>query len=135
MQTVNSIVVEIQSSEGGGVLEGVGSDLADVVVVQFEMDQPLQIIENSIVNHTDVIEADINGLECFKSIETVPGQVLQEVDLAWSSFRTNRENRLTYQDYVQAAKDTETLYSDQFSVNRRTLLDLLDRHYTFVIRF
>ena len=27
----------------------------------------------------DVIEADINGLECFKSIETVPGQVLQEV--------------------------------------------------------
>ena len=79
MQTVNSIVVEIQSSEGGGVLEGVGGDLADVVVVQFEMDQPLQIIENSVVNHTDVIEAHINGLKCFKSIETVPGQVLQEV--------------------------------------------------------
>ena len=79
MQTVNSIVVEIQSSEGGGVLKGVGGDLADVVVVQLEMDQPLQVIENSVVNHTDVIEADINCFECFKSIETVPRQVLQEV--------------------------------------------------------
>ena len=65
LQTVNSIVVEIQSSEGGGVLEGVGGDLADVVVVQFEMDQPLQVIENSVVNHTDVIEAHINCFECF----------------------------------------------------------------------
>ena len=65
LQAVNAVVVEIQSSEGGGVLEGVGGDLADVVVVQFEMDQPLQIVENSVVNHTDVIEAHIVCLKCF----------------------------------------------------------------------
>ena len=65
LQAVNAIVVEIQSSEGGGVLEGVCSYLADVVVIQLEMDQPLEIVKDSVVNHTDVIEAHIDCLKCF----------------------------------------------------------------------
>ena len=64
LQTVNSIVVEIQSSKGGGVLEGVGGDLADVVVVQLQMDQPLQVVKYAVVNDTDIVEAHIDCLQC-----------------------------------------------------------------------
>ena len=79
LQPVNAIVVEIQSSEGGGVLEGVCSYLADVVVIQLEMDQPLEIVKYSVVNYTDVVEAHIDCLKCFQSIEPVPRQILQKV--------------------------------------------------------
>ena len=79
LQPVNAIVVEIQSSEGGGVLEGIRSYLADVVVIQLQMDQPLQVVKNSVVNHTDVVEAHIDSFKGFQSVEPVSREILQKV--------------------------------------------------------
>ena len=79
LQPVNAIVVEIQSSEGGGVLEGICSYLADVVVIQLQMDQPLEIVKYSVVNNTDVVEADIDCFKGFQSVESISGEILQKV--------------------------------------------------------
>ena len=62
LQTIDTIILEIKIAERCGILESPGSDVADVVVIQMEMDKPLQVIKDSIINNSDVIEAEINGL-------------------------------------------------------------------------
>jgi len=52
--------------------------------------------------------------------------VLQRVDLVWSSHLRSKQNIKLLHDYVIYSKDSESLYYDQFQVNRRSLLDLLD---------
>jgi adhesin transport system outer membrane protein len=53
-------------------------------------------------------------------------QVVQQVEQGWSSYLTTEKNRRLLKDYVISAKETEQLYNEQFKVNKRTLIDLLD---------
>ena len=52
--------------------------------------------------------------------------VRANVNSSWNAYK-NLEQELVYlQEYVEQSKETEKLYSEQFKVGRRTLLDLLD---------
>ncbi|ROS00958.1 adhesin transport system outer membrane protein [Sinobacterium caligoides] len=53
-------------------------------------------------------------------------QVIQQIEQSWASYVTTQKNRRSLKDYVVSAKETEQLYNEQFKVNRRTLIDLLD---------
>ena len=44
-----------------------------------EVDQPFQVIKDAIINYPDVIEAEINCLQCFQTVEPVSGEILQQV--------------------------------------------------------
>ena len=77
LQAVNAVVLQIQLPQGGGVFESSGGDVANVVVVQIEVHEPLQIVKHSVVNNPDIVEAEVDSLQCFKAIEAIPRQVLQ----------------------------------------------------------
>ena len=73
LQLVDSVVVEIQSPQGCCILESISRNLTDVVVVQLKMDKPLEIIKNSIVYYTYVIETDIYHFKSLQTIEAISG--------------------------------------------------------------
>ena len=52
--------------------------------------------------------------------------VRANVDSSWNAYKTLEEELVYLQEYVEQSKETEKLYSAQFKVGRRTLLDLLD---------
>ena len=52
--------------------------------------------------------------------------VRANVDSSWSAYKTLEQELVYLQEYVEQTKETEKLYSQQFKVGRRTLLDLLD---------
>lgn len=52
--------------------------------------------------------------------------VRANVDSSWSAYKTLEQELVYLQEYVEQSKETEKLYSAQFQVGRRTLLDLLD---------
>ena len=53
-------------------------------------------------------------------------EVKANVDSSWSAYKSLGEEIIYLQDYVMQTKETQKLYSQQFKVGRRTLLDLLD---------
>jgi len=57
---------------------------------------------------------------------TTRRDILQRIDLIWSSYMRSRQNIDLLRDYVVYAKQSEALYADQYFVDRRSLLDLLD---------
>ena len=52
--------------------------------------------------------------------------VRANVDSSWNAYKTLEQELVYLQEYVEQTKETEKLYSQQFKVGRRTLLDLLD---------
>jgi hypothetical protein len=71
LQTVNAVVVQVEASQRGRILESVPGNFTYVVVVQLEMDQPLQIVKHPLLHNTDVIETDINQFQSLQSVESV----------------------------------------------------------------
>ena len=57
---------------------------------------------------------------------SVVREVKANVDSSWSAYKSLEEELIYLQDYVMQSKETQKLYSQQFKVGRRTLLDLLD---------
>ena len=53
-------------------------------------------------------------------------QVMQEVRLAWAAYDAASRQKEFNQQHVTFSKETQDLYEQQFKVNRRTLLDVLD---------
>lgn len=57
---------------------------------------------------------------------TVLREVKANVDSSWRSYKSLEEELVYLQEYVTQSKLTQKLYSEQFNVGLRTLLDLLD---------
>jgi len=53
-------------------------------------------------------------------------QVMQEVRLAWAAYNAAIRQKEFNKQHVGFSKETQDLYEQQFKVNRRTLLDVLD---------
>jgi len=53
-------------------------------------------------------------------------QVMQEVRLAWAAYNEAIRQKEFNKQHVGFSKETQDLYEQQFKVNRRTLLDVLD---------
>lgn len=53
-------------------------------------------------------------------------KVIANVDSSWNAYKTLQQNLIYYRDYVTETQKTQLLYTDQFTVGRRTLLDLLN---------
>jgi len=53
-------------------------------------------------------------------------EILQRIDMVWAGYNRSKNNINYLHDYVVFAKQSEDLYYDQFQVDRRSLLDLLD---------
>ncbi len=53
-------------------------------------------------------------------------EVRANVDSSWNAYKTLEQELVYLKEYVEQSKQTERLYSEQFKVGRRTLLDLLD---------
>jgi len=53
-------------------------------------------------------------------------QVMQEVRAAWAAYDSSRRKKEFNQQHLTFSKETQDLYEQQFKVNRRTLLDVLD---------
>lgn len=58
--------------------------------------------------------------------ERIEREVLASINAAWDAYQTLLEVETDLKQYVEATEKSAELYSQQFSVGRRTLLDVLD---------
>ena len=61
-QSIDAIVLQVKLPQRRGILESSGGDVADVVVIQVEKDEPLEVVKDSIIHNANIVEAEINGL-------------------------------------------------------------------------
>jgi outer membrane protein, adhesin transport system len=54
-------------------------------------------------------------------------EVLESIRQSWLAYRTNQKLVIYYGRHMKSAKSTVAAYSEQFKLNQRTLLDLLDQ--------
>ena len=71
LQPVDPVVFQVQLPQRCGILECSGGDVTNVVVIEIKIDEPLEVIKDSVIHNTNIIEAQINGLQGFKAVEAV----------------------------------------------------------------
>lgn len=77
-------------------------------------------------NLNRVRQAESRTESARQNLEKVRRQVLANAHASWDAFELLAEAGTHLQEYVNATIETSDLYHQQFTVGRRTLLDLLD---------
>ena len=79
LESIDPVVLQVQLSQGVGIFESSGGDVANIVVIEIEVHEPLEVVKHPVVHNPDIIKAEVNGLKSFKAIEAISGEILQQV--------------------------------------------------------
>ena len=71
LQSVDTVVLQVQLPERSGIFERSGGDVTDVIVIEIKIDEPLEVVKDSVIHDPNIIEAQVNGLQGFEAVETI----------------------------------------------------------------